>query len=168
MGKAWLPHVHVNTEAGGCGPMAGAAHTAHSPANTFLFPPQLMPTPNFPISVAGISVTQAQTSEMTVGSDTSLLCSPHSRLITSLTSSHRATPVLSLPPTLSLSGLFFICPWHHCWPTRFLPTTFTAGCTMLGAGSPDSSTPPAPLPFGSRKTDRGDVRLDHSLPRASM
>ena len=83
-----------------------------SPPNTFLFPHQLMPTPNFSISVAGISVTQAQISEMTVGSDTSLLCYPHSQLITSLTSSHKAIPILSFPPTLRLSELSFICSWH--------------------------------------------------------
>ena len=50
--------------------------------------------------------------------------------------------------------------------TRFPSTIITAGYTMLGARSPDPSMPPEPLPFGSRKTDRGDDCLDHSVPRA--
>ena len=93
----------------------GSPH-GHSPTNTFLCPP---PTPaaqahpELSLSVAGISVTQARTSEMTVGSDTSCLCYPHSRFITNLTSSHKATPILSLPPALSLSELFLYAPGIH-------------------------------------------------------
>ena len=131
-----------------------------------------MPTPNFPISVADISVTQARISEMTVGSDTSLLCYPHSQLITfdQFPQSHPNPFLPSHPEPIralfymllaSIRALFYMLlasllvilfQFHLSdLSTRFPSTIITAGCTMLGARSPDPSMPPEPLPFGSRR-----------------
>lgn len=58
----------------------------HFPQQPLPLPNQCPPRPGLPISVAGISITQTWTSEMTVASDTSLLFCPHIQLITNWTS----------------------------------------------------------------------------------
>ena len=131
LGKAPLPHCTLMPRPDTVTRRRGS-HRIHVPHQPPPLPPP--PPPPLPISDAGIFVTQAETSEMTVASDTSLLCCLHIQLIANSALCHKAIPDLSLRPALHLTELLHAL-WHHplvnplqlhpselltCWPSPHL------------------------------------------------